>query len=79
MGKKPLEVLKAGLTRLKEQIKTHKDALSACLFNKEHISDEDKHWLDNKANFIDKDAVVDLLEKASSIERRMLAMAWMMT
>jgi hypothetical protein len=75
MGKKPLKVLKAGLTRLKEQIKTHKDALSARLFNKEHISNKDEHWLDNEANFLDKDAVVDLLEKASSIERRMPAMA----
>jgi len=69
MGKKPLEVLKAGLARLKETIKTRKDALSARLFNKEHISEEDEHWLDNNANFVDEDAVVDLLDKASNYER----------
>jgi hypothetical protein len=69
MGKKPLVVLKAGLTQLKETMKTCKDTLSKCLFNKEHISEEDKHWLDNKANFVDEDAVIDLLDKASDYER----------
>lgn len=34
MGKKALEVLKAGLTRLKQQVKTRKETLSARLFNK---------------------------------------------
>ena len=27
-----------------------KYALSTRLFNKEHISEEDEHWLDNEAN-----------------------------
>lgn len=52
MRTKPLEVLKAGLTRLKEQIKTCKDTLTTRLFNKECISNEDEHWLDNEANFV---------------------------
>jgi hypothetical protein len=65
MGEKPLEVLKAGLAQLKKQIKAHKDTLSTHLFNKDCISEEDKHWLDNEANLIDKDVVINLLEKAS--------------
>jgi hypothetical protein len=59
MGKIPLEVLKAGLTQLKKHIKACKETLSACLFNKYCISEEDKHWLDNEANLVDKDVVVD--------------------
>jgi hypothetical protein len=43
MGEKPLEVLKTGLTRLKVEIKTRKNALSAHLSNKEHIAEEDEH------------------------------------
>lgn len=69
MGKKPLEVLKAGLARLKETIKTRKDALSTRLSNRERISEEDEHWLDNEANFVNEDAIVDLLDKASDYER----------
>ena len=61
-------MLKAGLTRLKETIKTHKDTLSKHPFNKECISEEDEHWLDNEANFVDEDAVIDLLDKASDYE-----------
>jgi hypothetical protein len=50
---------------MKKQIKACKDTLFTCLFNKDCISEEDKHWLDNKANLVDKDVVVDPLEKAS--------------
>jgi hypothetical protein len=50
-------------------MKTCKDVLSACLFNREHISEEDKCWLDNEANFVDEDAVVDLLDKASNYDQ----------
>ena len=59
---------KVGLARLKETMKTHKDALSTHLLNREHISEEDEHWLDNEANFVDEDGVVDLLDKASDYE-----------
>jgi hypothetical protein len=40
-------------------IKAHKETLSTHVFNKDHISEEDKHWLDNEANLVDEDVVVD--------------------
>jgi hypothetical protein len=35
------------------------------------VSDKDEHWLINKANFVEKDVVVDLLEKASDYKHRL--------
>lgn len=69
MAKKPLEILKAGLASLKEQIKTHQDAILKRISDKEAISETEEHWLDNEANLVDEDRVVEILENASDYER----------
>jgi hypothetical protein len=65
MPKKPLDVLKKGLSKLKTSIKERKDNLLAFLNRKEKISDEDEEWLDNAGNMVDEEAVVNLLENTS--------------
>ncbi|KAF5369186.1 hypothetical protein D9615_009952 [Tricholomella constricta] len=69
MSTKALDVLKVGLIRLKEQIKTRKNDILDRLSRKEHVADEDEHWLDNEANLVDEDTVLELLDKASDYER----------
>ena len=36
--------------------------------SKEKISTEEEEWLDNTANLVDKEAIIDLLETASDYE-----------
>jgi hypothetical protein len=69
MSKNPLDVLKSGLTKLKNLTKTKKDDLLARLHQKEKISTEEEEWLDNAANPVDEEAIIDLLENASDYER----------
>jgi hypothetical protein len=69
MSKNPLNVLKSGLTKLKNLTKTKKDDLLAHLHRKEEISNEEEEWLDNATNLVDEEAIIDLLEKASDYER----------
>lgn len=70
MPKNPLDVLKSGLTNLKNLTKTRKDDLLACLHRREKISASDEEeWLDNAANPVDEEAIVVLLENASDYER----------
>jgi hypothetical protein len=68
MSKNPLDVLKKGLSKLKNSIKERNDNLLAFLNRKEKISDEDKEWLDNAGNMVDEEAVVDFLENVSDYE-----------
>ena len=68
MSKNPLDLLKKGLSKLKDSIKERKDNLLACLNRKEKISDEDEEWLDSAGNVVDEEAVVSLLENASDYE-----------
>ena len=69
MSKNPLDVLKSGLTNLKNLTKTRRDDLLARLHRKEKISAKEEEWLDNAANPVDEEAVVVLLENASDYER----------
>ncbi|KAF8235270.1 hypothetical protein L208DRAFT_1258171 [Tricholoma matsutake] len=69
MPKNPLDMLKSGLTNLKNLMKTRKDDLLACLHRKEKISAKEEEWLDNAANLVDEEAVVILLENASNYEQ----------
>ena len=69
MGKNPLQVLKGGLTKLKQTVKKRKESLLSQLQERKKISLEDKDWLDQEANFVDEEALVDMLEKASDYER----------
>ncbi|KAJ6608161.1 hypothetical protein B0H10DRAFT_2227081 [Mycena sp. CBHHK59/15] len=61
--------LKKGLSNLKENFKKRRDALQERLNKQEKISPADEAWLDNDANQVDADAVVDKLENASDYER----------
>jgi hypothetical protein len=69
MGKNPLQVLKGGLSKLKETIKERKESLLSRLQKQQTISSEDEAWLDQEANLVDEEALVDALEKASDYER----------
>jgi len=69
MAPKPLEVLRKGLARFQETIKTHKNELTAKLARAETISSSDEHWLDDKANTVDEEHVLDTLESASDYEQ----------
>ena len=68
MSKNPFDVLKKGLSKLKDFTKERKDNLLTCLNRKEKISDEDEEWLDNAGNVVDEEAVVNLLENTSDYE-----------
>jgi len=69
MAPKPLKVLKKGLAKFMETIKTCKKELSAKLAQAETISSSDEHWLDNEGNTVDKQCVLDTLESASDYEQ----------
>ena len=69
MAPNPLAVLKKGLSILKDTVKKRREGLVARLKKKEAISDADTAWLDNDANQVDEDALIDKLDKASDYER----------
>jgi hypothetical protein len=69
MAPKPLEVLKKGLARFKETIKARKKELGTKLARSQTISSSDERWLDNEANIVDEQHVLDMLESASDYER----------
>ena len=69
MPLKPLEVLKRGLKILQDQVKAKKEKLQAQLHVKKSISSLDENWLDNEANLVDEQQVLDVLENASDYER----------
>ena len=66
MSKNPLDVLKSGLMKLKNLMKNKKDDPLACLHRKEKNSTEEEEWLDNAANLVDEEAIINLLENASN-------------
>src|SRR5882724_8250867 len=69
MAPKPLEVLRKGLARFQETITNRKNELTAKLARAETISSSDEHWLDDEANTVDEERVLDTLESASDYER----------
>lgn len=69
MVPKPLYVLRKGLEHLRNNVKTRRDHLLAQLADKQPITSEDEHWLDNDANLIDEERILETLEKASDYER----------
>jgi hypothetical protein len=66
---KQLEILKKGLAKYTAKIKTRKEDLSAKLARAETISSLDEHWLNNEANTIDEERVLDALASASDYKR----------
>jgi hypothetical protein len=71
MSRNPLETLKKGFSNFKEKIKLRKDNLQVKLQQKESISSADERWLDNEANTVDEQCVLDALESASDYEKRL--------
>lgn len=69
MAPRPLERLKNGLLKLKKQVEEKRKALQAKLANREKISEADEGWLDNEANLLNEEQLVDELENASDYER----------
>jgi hypothetical protein len=59
MPLKPCEVLKRGLKILQDQVKAKKEKLQAQLHAKKSISSLDENWLDNKANLVDEQQVLE--------------------
>jgi len=64
MASKPLEILKKGLNKFTETVKTCNNELSAKLARAETISSSDEQWLDNEANTVNEQQVLDTLESA---------------
>ena len=64
----PIEILKKGLTRLRNQVQDRKTRLLAELRASRPISDTDQEWLDNDGNLVDEERVVDVLDCASDYE-----------
>jgi hypothetical protein len=69
MSPKPLEILKQGFRKFSQKIKKKKDELNAKLSRRETISSADENWLDNEANNVDEQHVLEHLESASDYER----------
>ena len=69
MAPKPLDVLKKGLAKFSKHIKDCKDKLIAKVSQKEPISPADEEWLDQEANTIDEERLLDVLDEASDYER----------
>ena len=69
MPLRPLEVLKKGLKTLQAQVKAKKEKLQAQLHEKKSISSLEEKWLDNEANLVDEERVLEALETASDYER----------
>jgi hypothetical protein len=68
MPLKPLEVRRKGLNVLQNQFKVKKEKLQAQLAEKKSISSQDEKWLDHEANLVDKQQVLEALEKASDYD-----------
>ena len=69
MALKPIKILKKGLSKLTEKIKDHRDELNTKLAWKETILSLDEHWLDNEANTVGEQHVIDTLESTSDYEQ----------
>lgn len=69
MAPDPLDVLRRGLENLRKHIRSRKKTLQSRLSQKQTISAEDSDWLDNHANLIDEERLLEELENASDYER----------
>ena len=69
MAPNPLDVLRMGLKSIQRKVAVKKDHLLAQLADKQTITSSDEYWLDNDANLVDEEQVLDDLENASDYER----------
>ena len=58
---KPFDLLKKGLSTLRNQVQERKVKLTAELKAGQSISEADKEWLDGEANLVDEECVVEVL------------------
>ena len=65
---KPVDILKKGLAKLTASVRAHKDTLKAKLVKREPISLSEELWLDNEANIVDEECVLEALELALEYE-----------
>ena len=72
MTLKPLDVLRKGLRILQTQVKVRKKEIQAQLAEKRSISSQEEKWLDNEANLMDEQQVLEALKKASDYERSLI-------
>ena len=68
MSLKPLDILKKGLAKLTASVRAWKDTLKAKLAKREPISLSEELWLNNEANIVDEECVLEALESASDYE-----------
>ena len=71
MNKVSLVTLKNGLRRLQGISQKRKDSLQERLARSEKISAKDETWLDNAGNYIDEQALLDVLAAASDFDGKM--------
>jgi hypothetical protein len=64
-----LATLKKGLSVLKDTIKKRRDGLLERLKNNDKLTVDEDTWLDQDANLVEEDAVIDKPENASDYER----------
>ena len=66
---KHIEILKKGLSKLRNQVQQRKAKLEAELKAGRAVSDADLDWLDGDGNLVDDERVVEMLDNASDYER----------
>ena len=69
MAPKPLDILKKGLVKFSNSIKTLKDVLTLKLSHQDSLSSADEQWLDFEANTVDEEHILNDLKRASDYER----------
>ena len=62
---KPIDTLKKGLKKLKHQVQAQAKKLQDLLKQGKKISHADEKWLDDAANLIDEEWIVEVLDQAS--------------
>jgi hypothetical protein len=69
-----LELAKNGLANLLSESQSRRNGLLARLAKKEQLNEEDEHWLDHSANFVEETALLDLLQDAQDFEATLLSL-----
>ena len=64
----PIDALRKGLKKLKDQHRERKEKLLAELNARKTISKEDQEWLDGAANLVDEECVIETLESTADYE-----------
>ena len=68
---KPIDVLKKGLTQLRNLTRDWRTKLEADLKAGRPILEADEDWLDGAGNLVDEEQVVEMLDHASDYEREL--------